>query len=280
MIGVLVTVVVQSSSTSSSIIVSMVAANFLSVHTAVPIIMGANIGTSVTNTLVSFGQINDREQFERAFAGATVHDMFNFLSVLVLLPLESTTGYLEYLTNLILNGFAFKQQNMKFELLSKLTKPLTSKIVKIDKSVLEGWSLNDPSYENSTLLKQYCGTSVNSSEPILCDHLAAYVGFGDLGTGILMLVISLLMLCLCLVSIVRILSSILKGSVAVVVERVLNAELPYVPWLTGYLAILIGAIMTFLLQSSSIFTSSLTPLVGLGMISVERVYPLTLGSNL
>lgn len=52
------------------------------------------------------------------------------------------------------------------------------------------------------------------------------------------------------------------------------------PWLTGYLAILVGAVMTFLLQSSSIFTSSLTPLVGLGLISVDRVYPLTLGSNL
>ena len=60
----------------------------------------------------------------------------------------------------------------------------------------------------------------------------------------------------------------------------MNADLPHVPWLTGYLAILVGAGMTFLLQSSSIFTSSLTPLVGLGVISVERMYPLTLGSNL
>ncbi|KAB7497399.1 Sodium-dependent phosphate transport protein 2A [Armadillidium nasatum] len=269
MIGVLVTVVVQSSSTSSSIIVSMVAANFLDVQTAIPIIMGANIGTSVTNTLVSFGQINDREQFERAFAGATVHDMFNFLSVLVLLPLEATTGYLNTLTKLVISSFAFEQQDMKVELLSKITKPLTNKIVKIDKSVLEAWSLNDPAYENATLLKQYCG-----------DHLAAYMGFSDLWTGIFLLGVSLVLLCVCLVSIVKILSSILKGSVAVVVERVLNAELPYVPWLTGYIAILIGAVMTFLLQSSSIFTSSLTPLVGLGMISVERVYPLTLGSNL
>ncbi|RXG70595.1 Sodium-dependent phosphate transport protein 2B [Armadillidium vulgare] len=279
MIGVLVTVVVQSSSTSSSIIVSMVAANFLDVQTAIPIIMGANIGTSVTNTLVSFGQINDREQFERAFAGATVHDMFNFLSVLVLLPLEATTGYLNILTKLVISSFAFEQQDMKVELLSKITKPLTNKIVKIDKSVLEAWSLNDPAYENATLLKQYCGTH-NSSEPILCDHLAAYMGFSDLWTGIFLLGVSLVLLCVCLVSIVKILSSVLKGSVAVVVERVLNAELPYVPWLTGYIAILIGAVMTFLLQSSSIFTSSLTPLVGLGMISVERVYPLTLGSNL
>ena len=65
-----------------------------------------------------------------------------------------------------------------------------------------------------------------------------------------------------------------------IIQKVLNSDLPYVPWLTGYVAILIGAIMTFMLQSSSIFTSSLTPLVGLGLISLERVYPLTLGSNI
>jgi sodium-dependent phosphate cotransporter len=38
--------------------------------------------------------------------------------------------------------------------------------------------------------------------------------------------------------------------------------------------------MTILVQSSSIFTSTLTPLVGLGIITVERVYPFTLGSNI
>jgi len=58
-------------------------------------VMGANIGTSVTNTLVSFGQIGDRTNFRRAFAAATVHDMFNWLTVIILLPLEMATGYLE-----------------------------------------------------------------------------------------------------------------------------------------------------------------------------------------
>ena len=64
----------------------------ISVRPAIPIIMGANIGTSVTNTIVSISQSNDRDQFRRAFAGATVHDMFNWLSVIVLLPLEIATG--------------------------------------------------------------------------------------------------------------------------------------------------------------------------------------------
>ena len=36
--------------------------------------------------------------FIRAFAGATVHDIFNLLSVLILLPIEVVTGYLEKMT--------------------------------------------------------------------------------------------------------------------------------------------------------------------------------------
>ena len=51
-------------------------------------------------------------------------------------------------------------------------------------------------------------------------------------------------------------------------------------YLTGYLAILVGAGMTILVQSSSVFTSALTPLVGLGVVKIERMYPLTLGSNI
>lgn len=59
---------------------------------AIPIIMGANIGTSMTNTIVSFTQITDPNVFRRAFAGATVHDMFNWLAVLVLFPFEIITS--------------------------------------------------------------------------------------------------------------------------------------------------------------------------------------------
>lgn len=64
----------------------------LDVSLAIPIVMGANIGTSVTNTIVSIGQITNKNDFRRAFAGATVHDVFNWLTVLILLPLEVITG--------------------------------------------------------------------------------------------------------------------------------------------------------------------------------------------
>ena len=76
---------------SLSTILLFLHSTVLEVQVAIPIIMGANIGTSVTNTIVSIGQSGDKNQYRRAFGGATIHDMFNWLSVIVLLPLELAT---------------------------------------------------------------------------------------------------------------------------------------------------------------------------------------------
>ncbi|HKJ12739.1 MAG TPA: Na/Pi symporter [Ornithinimicrobium sp.] len=92
-IGVLATTLIQSSSTTTSIVVGLVAGG-LPVSIAVPMIMGANIGTTVTNTLASLGTVGQREPFRRAFAAATVHDFFNVLAVAIFLPLEIMTGFL------------------------------------------------------------------------------------------------------------------------------------------------------------------------------------------
>ncbi|MGI9016921.1 MAG: Na/Pi symporter [Euzebya sp.] len=93
-VGILATVVAQSSSVSTSTIVGLVGAGLLGVDAAVPMIMGANIGTTVTNTLASLGHLRRPQEFKAAFAAATVHDFFNVLSVIVLLPLELATGIL------------------------------------------------------------------------------------------------------------------------------------------------------------------------------------------
>ena len=87
-IGVFATVLFQSSSTTTSLIVGMVSSGALSLAGAVPMIMGANIGTTVTNTIVSMGHLNRNNEFKRAFAASTVHDFFNILSVMILFPLE------------------------------------------------------------------------------------------------------------------------------------------------------------------------------------------------
>lgn len=85
----------------------------------------------------------------------------------------------------------------------------------------------------------------------------------------------------CLICIVKLLHAILRGRIAKAVKNVINADFPgKCSHFTGYLAILVGAGLTIVLQSSSIFTSSLVPLVGVGVVSIERMYPLTLGSNI
>lgn len=99
-IGILATSLIQSSSTTTSLVIGMVAAGTfgdstsVAVAAAVPYIMGANIGTSITNTIVSLGHITNKTEFHRAFAASIVHDFFNIMSVVILLPLQLYTGFL------------------------------------------------------------------------------------------------------------------------------------------------------------------------------------------
>ena len=94
-IGVLATTLFQSSSTTTSLIVAMVGGGTITLSGAVPMIMGANIGTTVTNTIVSIGHIQRGNEFKRAFQAATVHDFYNVLAVIIMFPLEYFFGILE-----------------------------------------------------------------------------------------------------------------------------------------------------------------------------------------
>lgn len=95
-LGTLATALVQSSSTVTAVTVGLVAGG-LPVSIAIPLIMGANMGTTITNTIVSIGHIREKEDFKRAFSAATVHDFFNLIAVAIFLPLELIFGLLEKL---------------------------------------------------------------------------------------------------------------------------------------------------------------------------------------
>jgi len=93
-VGLLTTALVQSSSTTTSLVVALVGGGTMPVATAIPVIMGANIGTTVTNVLVSLSHLTRSREFQRAFAASTVHDFFNVFAVLLLFPLQMATGFL------------------------------------------------------------------------------------------------------------------------------------------------------------------------------------------
>lgn len=93
-IGLLITAMLQSSSTTTSLTVALVASGSITIPNAIPIIMGANIGTTITSTIVALSFINKKKEFKRAVAAGTYHDFFNILTALVLFPLEYYYGFL------------------------------------------------------------------------------------------------------------------------------------------------------------------------------------------
>lgn len=123
-VGTVATALIQSSSTVTAIIVGLVAGG-LPVTIAIPMIMGANIGTTITNTIVSLGHVKKGDEFRRAFAAATIHDFFNVISVVIFLPLEIAFGFLgqigAYLSEFMVGGDAVSMKGFNF--IKPLVKP-------------------------------------------------------------------------------------------------------------------------------------------------------------
>ncbi|MCC9642825.1 Na/Pi symporter [Rhodopirellula sp. JC740] len=133
-VGTVATALIQSSSTVTSIIVGLVAGG-LPVSVAVPMVMGANIGTSITNTIVSLGHVREKKEFARAFSAATVHDFFNLLSVVIFLPLEMMFGLLEHLGKMLAGIFVVEDASMKG---MNFVKAATAPVVNTAKHSVEG----------------------------------------------------------------------------------------------------------------------------------------------
>ncbi len=231
-IGILGTILVQSSSASTSVIVGLVASGALGIDDAVPMAMGANIGTTVTNTLVSLGHIRQSAEFRRAFAAATVHDFFNVLAVALLLPLEIFFG--------IISGTA-----------ERISGRLVGAAGTEWKSPIKAW--------------------VKEPVSLLGDFWESVGTSGNL-QGTLMVITGLVTILACLALVTKNMRSLVADRV----ERSVNAMLSKGG---GFVALLLGLVITIAVQSSSITTSILIPLAGAGVISLRNAYPVTLGAN-
>jgi sodium-dependent phosphate cotransporter len=126
-IGLLTTAIIQSSSATTSMTVALVASGALSLQAAVPIIMGANIGTTITSTIVSLSFISRKKEFKRAVAAGTYHDFFNILTAVILFPLEYNFHFLSTLAQYIATNFFHEpvgQSTANFKLLPGLSWPV------------------------------------------------------------------------------------------------------------------------------------------------------------
>ena len=93
-----------------------------------------------------------------------------------------------------------------------------------------------------------------------------------MGGGIIGLIIALVVMCVALYTMVRLLHSLIMGQAKKVIMKGTN--------MNDYLAILLGLVITIIVQSSSVTTSALTPLVGIGVLPVKKMLPMTLGANI
>jgi sodium-dependent phosphate cotransporter len=232
-IGILSTSIVQSSGVTTVTVVAMTGAGLLTIRTAIPIIMGANIGTTVTNMLVSLVHITRKDEFHRAFAGAVVHDLFNIMCVTLFLPLELATHFLErsalWLTSLLENVGGLKAASP----VTLIVHPLTDTVVLL---------------------------------------LPSKYGLSERVNGVILLLFSTALLFLSLYLIVRVIRSFVAGAL----EEFFNRRLFAHPGL----AFLTGAVFTATIQSSSVTTSLIVPLLGAGVLTIERIFPYVLGANI
>lgn len=139
-IGMVCTALIQSSSTVSSIIVAMVAGG-LPITIAIPMMMGANIGTSITNTIVSLGHIGNKQEFQRAFNAATIHDFFNIFAVVIFLPIEIMFGLLEKTSAFFVSFFDFGTSSDigGFNLVKAITGPFIDAVQSISGYLPATW---------------------------------------------------------------------------------------------------------------------------------------------
>ncbi len=223
-IGILVTALIQSSSATTSLVVGFVAAGTISVENAIPIVMGANIGTTITNSLVSLYHISRKEEFMRAFPAAIVHDIFNLLSVAILLPLEIFVHPIANVSGFLAKAFA-GAGGLKFVgPLQIAVKPVADAII----DTLKKWYFSIP----LALTMLFLGLK------FMVDNMRQLVG----------------------------------SKAEIVIDKYLFGK--------PLMALLLGMMITAVIQSSSVTTSFIVPLVGAGLVALEQVFPYTLGANI
>ncbi len=242
LVGTLATVLVQSSSVTTATIVGLVGSGFLNLEYAIPMVMGANIGTTVTNTLVSFGHVRRKQEFKRAFAASTMHDFFNLIAVLALFPIQLATGFLTKMS-----------------------------ISATDAIIATGFTATNPNSPIKAAIKWGANLIVDflSSIPFI-DNLhqnsfRIYAG--------LLIFLAIIFIFLSLKNIVSNMKAVMLNRIEFGLDRALAKG-------GGIVAIIVGILITLSVQSSSITTSILVPIVGSGILAIENAFPITLGANI
>ena len=300
-LGIFTTLLFQSSSATTSLVVTLVASSTLSVKQGIPIIMGTNIGTSLTSTIIALYNIKDMQMYRLGFSAAVLHDLFNWMTVLVLLPLEILTSFLErsssFLISALFQDSTTTATKSSFRFLEAILDPLLDSIVRLKPPTFDLCSLNStkgrygaftgkPLVENTSrkndfeensseedrfqdvtsfydfdeeeLSEESCSILVSDCDSG-CSYLFASTGLSDETIGVIILFFSLAIFIASFAIMVRGLKALVDGELrsACLLRQISNTP----TFFTDIILIVSGFFVTFLIQSSSVVTSAIVPLV-------------------
>ena len=226
-IGLLLTAIIQSSSTSTSMIVALVSTQALTLSEAVPMVMGANVGTTFTSNIVALSFITKKREFRKAISAGTVHDIFNLLIVIILFPLE-----------------------LSYQFLSKLSLFFSDLVYRYIPFAIE-----EQLYDKESLIGSIASLISNSISEQFFLFIFSFV---------------------LLFTSIRIIAQSLYTSL---IGESRNKLQQYAFKNRGK-SFLWGSVITTAVQSSSITTSLMVPLVATGKATLKRAFPFIMGANL
>jgi len=211
-------------------IVGLVAGG-LPVAVAISMSMGSNMGTTVTNTSVSLGNLRDDKAFNRLFGVSVVHDFFNLYSILICLPIELLFQPLERMAGAAARLFAgagdHSMRDLEFILMA--TRPAVNAL-----------------HDGIATLPETIGSIA-----------MIVVGIG-----------------LVIPSVYR-LNKLLEAAMTGRAKRLFDPA----GRRNAGLALLFGAVVSILVQSSTLTTVLIVPMAGAGLFTLVQVFSFTLGAN-
>jgi sodium-dependent phosphate cotransporter len=282
-LGILATSIFQSQSVTNIIIASFLD-NGISVRQGIYISMGANLGSSVVSTIISFAHMTHKSSFERAVSGASVSDIYYMLTISVMLPLEAASGALYKISEAIVKDGLTRNSTWK-GLIGFAVSPLSKMIVMVNQSTLNGLANGDIASCSSlypvTCIdgdKSYttCNTAIigcnekTGSCPLFFRESPSLQS--DQLYSLAPLAIGIALILICFHGMVYLINKMIVALPIEIIAEVSNVN--------SYIAMLLGCSFSLLCGSSSVAQTAIIPFTGAGVIDLEQMYPWSIGTGI
>ena len=251
-VGIFATALMNSSSATTSLVVALVAMNVIPIEHAVAVVIGANIGASITSMVVSMGNITNKKAFTLGFGVPLIQDWYSIITATVCLSLEFSCHFM-----------------------SCAAKWLSGLLVQFGGSTVEA--------AEAVGTAGASGAAAGAETSWLCNPVEAPVKlvkfllidlmrFPGTACAILMGILGLFILFFALINMTKNMKILMADKVEEWINAVLSKN--------GFLGLFIGWIVTMIIQSSGITTSLVVPLVASNILKIRTAYPLILGAKL